>query len=259
MKSTANCNVPYAANGQNCRCRNLCDSCALFDLCRPQAECTQTPPPLEPVAKHPQTLKKGEFLFRVGDPFRALFLIQSGSVKTSILSHGGNVQILRFALPRELLGVNAIATARYPSEAVALETTQLCELAFAQLETLAQTQPDVQHRLLRLLSDEIARDEKLMAMLGHQKADVRLADCLLDFHRRCPRTGQTTGAPFRLPMSRQDIADYLGLSLETVSRLLSRFQMAGLLHVQGRQVQLLDIVRLQSIGNPGTVVPARLA
>lgn len=228
------------------------------DPCRPPGDAARDPSPLDRIAKYPRILNKGEFLFRVGDPFRAIFLIQSGSVKTSMLSHGGDVQVLRFALPGELLGVNAIATVRHPSDAVALETTQLCELAFAQLETLAQTQPDVQHRLLRLLSDEIARDERLLAMLGHQKAEVRLSDCLLDFHRRCLRPGQT-GTPFRLPMSRQDIADYLGLSLETVSRLLSRFQKAGLLHVQGRQVRLLDVARLQSIGNPAAVVPARLA
>ena len=258
MKATVIHDEPCTQNTQCFRGRNLSRPCALNDLCPPQDSTAHGLPPLDGAAKHPRILQKGGGLFRAGDAFRALFLIQSGSVKTSMLSHGGDLQILRFSFPGELLGIDAIATAHHPSDAVALETTHLCEIAFAQLEALARTHPGIQHRLLHLLSDEIARDEKLMAMLGHQKAEVRLADCLLDLHQRCLRPGQT-GAPFRLPMSRQDIADFLGLSLETVSRLLSRFQKTGLLHVQGRQVRLLDVARLRSIGNPGAIAPARMA
>jgi len=258
MKTVVLHNEPTAPDMRQLRDRNLCRPCALNDLCRPLAESGHAALPLERATKHSRSLKKGEFLFRVGDPFRAIFLIQSGSVKTSVLSHDGGIQVLRFALPGELLGVNAIASARHPSDAVALEATQLCELSFTQLELLATAHPEIQHRLLQLLSDEIARDERLMAMLGHQKAEVRLAHCLLDFHQRSQRPAQA-GTPFRLPMSRQDIADYLGLSLETVSRLLSRFQKAGLLQVQGRQLRLLDMAQLRAIGSAGALSPARTA
>jgi CRP/FNR family transcriptional regulator len=245
-------------NGQCFPGVSLCHACALFDLCRQREEPTPALPPLNAITKHPRVLAKGEFLFRVGDPFRGIFLIKSGSLKSSILSHDGGVQILRFALPGELLGINAIAAAHHPSDAVALEPAQLCEVPFAQLEALAAAHPPLQRRLLHALSDEIARDEKFMAMLGHQRADVRLADCLLDFHQRCHRPGHAA-ASFRLPMSRQDLADYLGLSLETVSRLLSRFQKSKLLHVQGRQMRLLDVAGLQSICSAGVVSSARRA
>lgn len=258
MATTAIHTEPTRPDTQHMRAPDFCSPCALHDLCRPEVDSSQAPLPLDRVTKRSVILNKGEFLYRVGDPFRAIFLIQSGSVKTSIVSHNGDTQVLRFALPGELLGVNAIATARHPSEAVALDATRLCELSFTQLMTLATTNPDIQHRLLQLLSDELARDEKLMAMLGHQKADVRLAHCLLDLHLRGQRSGQA-GTPFRLPMSRQDIADYLGLSLETVSRLLSRFQKAGLLHVQGRQLRVLDMARLRAIGDPGAIDTARTA
>jgi len=256
MKTTT---IHNELNTQHLRAPNPGNTCALSDLCGLQIDIGHSPPPLDRATKHLRNLAKGEFLYRVGDPFRAIFLIQSGCVKTSLLSHGGAIQVLRFALPGELLGVNAIATVRHPSDAVALDATQLCELSFAELETLAAAHPEVQHRLLHLLSDEIARDEKLMAMLGHQKAEVRLAHCLLDFHARCQRPAAHVGMPFRLPMSRQDIADYLGLSLETVSRLLSRFHKSGLLHVQGRQLRLLDIARLRAIGSTGILSPARTA
>jgi CRP/FNR family transcriptional regulator len=115
-----------------------------------------------------------------------------------------------------------------------------------QLEKLARENPRVQHRLMCLLSDEIVMDEKLMAMLGRQKAETRVANCLLNFGQRYRQQGHTDMS-FRLPMSRQDMGDYLGLSLETISRLLSRFQAEGLLRVQGRQVRLFDLARLQSI------------
>ena len=97
-----------------------------------------------------------------------------------------------------------------------------------------------------LLSEEIVLDGKLMAMLGHQKAETRLANCLLNFSQRYQQAGKNS-MPFRLPMSRQDLGDYLGLSLETISRVLSRFQADGLLRVHGRQLQLLDESRLQSV------------
>jgi CRP/FNR family transcriptional regulator len=192
------------------------------------------------------TLKKGDHLFRTGDPFRAIYVIRSGCIKTSMLSSGGDVQVLRFSLPGESVGTNAIGIKHHSCDAVALEPTEVCEIPFARLEKLALENPQVQHRLMCLLSDEIAMDGKFMAMLGHQKAEARVANCLLNFNQRYQQQGYYTTS-FRLPMSRQDMGDYLGLSLETISRLLSRFQAEGLLGIQGRQVHLFDLARLQSV------------
>jgi len=217
-----------------------CRQCASYPLCQPAGETGPNP------TNHRRTLNKGDHLFRTGDAFRAIYVIQSGCIKISMLSSGGDVQVLRFALAGEPVGMNAIGNSHYPCNAVALEPTELCELPFAQLEMRAREYPPVQHHLLRLLSEEIVMDERLMAMLGRQKAETRLANCLLNFHQRYQQQ-ESTDTSFRLPMSRQDMGDYLGLSLETISRLLSRFQAEGLLRVQGRQVYLLDLQRLQSI------------
>jgi len=220
--------------------KKTCRQCASYALCLPAEDGR---PGLD---SRRRILKKGSHLFHTGDPFRSIYVIESGCIKTSMLSCGGDVQVLRFSLPGELVGINAIGNAHHPCDAVALETTQLCELPFGQLEKLAQEHPEVQHRLLHLLSEEIVMDEKLMAMLGHQKAEARMANCLLNFNQRYQQQGHTD-LSFRLPMSRQDIGDYLGLSLETVSRLFSRFQAEGLLNVKGRKVCLLDLPRLESI------------
>lgn len=217
-----------------------CQQCASYALCLPAEACRTSQ------ASRRRLLKKGAHLFRTGDPFRAIYVIETGCIKTSMLTCAGDVQVLRFSLPGELVGINAIGNAQHPCDAVALETTQLCELPFAQLEKLALERPEVQHRLLGLLSEEIVMDEKLMAMLGHQKAETRMANCLLDFNQRYRQRGHMDMS-FRLPMSRQELGDYLGLSLETVSRLFSRFQAEGVLNVQGRKVRLLDPARLQSI------------
>ncbi len=194
------------------------------------------------------TLKKGDHLYRTGDPFRAIYVIQSGCIKSSMLTSEGDVQVLRFSLPGETVGVNAIGLNCHPCDAVALEPTEVCRIQFAQLEKLAHDNPQVQHRLMCLLSDEIVMDGKLMAMLGHQKAEARVANCLLHFSQRYQQQGDGLSAKsYRLPMSRQDMGDYLGLSLETISRMMSRFQAEGLLRVQGRQVHLRDLAGLQSV------------
>jgi CRP/FNR family transcriptional regulator len=216
-----------------------CRRCVSYGLCLLADDAGNS------LASHRHTLNKGDYLFRSGDPFRAIYVIQSGCIKTSMLTGAGDVQVLRFSLPGELAGINAIGT-HHPCDAVALESTELCELPFAQLEKLACKYPQVQHRLLQLLSNEIVMDEKFMAILGRQKAETRMAFCLLNFNQRCRQQGDAE-LSFRLPMSRQDIGDYLGLSLETVSRLFSRFQAEGLLSVQGRKLRLIDLPRLQSI------------
>jgi CRP/FNR family transcriptional regulator len=258
MKNPSTHNEPLAVCPQPFPGANPCNVCALCALCLPHENTHGNGPALNPVEKRQRTLKKGDALFRAGDPFRSLFVILSGSIKTSIVSHKGDTQVLSFALPGELLGSDAIDNLQHPCSATALETTTVCEFAYAQLEKLSRAHPNVQHRMLLLMSDEIIRGERLMAMLGHHKAETRLASFLLHFTDRYPRKAATNTA-IRLPMSRQEIGDYLGLSLETVSRLLSRFHLEGLARVQGRQIQIVDVPRLRDIAEPCYYDAVRIA
>jgi CRP/FNR family transcriptional regulator len=129
---------------------------------------------------------------------------------------------------------------------IALETTEVCELPFGKLEALAREVPGLQHQLFRLMSREVAEEESQLLMLGRMKAEERLAAFLLSFSRRFQLLGHSP-TDLRLPMSRQDLGDYLGLALETVSRLFSRFQEEKLITVQGRNVMLLNVVRLKNV------------
>jgi CRP/FNR family transcriptional regulator len=225
-----------------------CKECSLRELCLPLGLSDTDIGELDKAVKRRRTLKKGEHLYRFGDPLQVLFAIKSGAVKTTGLMEDGRAQVTGFYLSGELLGIDAISSDQHPSSAEALESTEVCEIPFLALEELASHVPGLQHQLFRIMSREIVRDEHLLMMLGRMNAEERLASCLLSFARRQNRSGGLT-SELRLTMSRQDLGDYLGLALETVSRLFSRFQDEGLITVQGRNVRLLDVPRLQGLSS----------
>lgn len=223
-----------------------CNDCSLRDLCLPLGLGESDMRELDGAVRSRRKLKKGEMLYRVGDPFRALFAIRSGSTKTCQIAADGSVQITGFHLPGELLGVDAISSDKHPCDVMALENSEFCELPFDKLEILAHNIPGLQHQLFRLMSREIMEEEAQLLMLGRMKAEERLASFLLSISKRYQRLGYSP-VDLRLPMSRQDLGDYLGLALETVSRLFSRFQEEALIEVQGRSVKLLSLDRLRQV------------
>jgi CRP/FNR family transcriptional regulator len=223
-----------------------CKDCSLRELCLPLGLNEPDLSALDKLIKRRRALKKGEMLYRFGDPLKALYAIRSGSLKTTGLIEDGRAQITGFYLPGELLGMDAINTDVHPCSAEALETSEVCDIPYMALEGLAQQIPSLQHQLLRIMSREIVRDEGMLMMLGRMSAEERLASCLMSFSRRLARLGDTS-VEFKLSMSRQDLGDYLGLALETVSRLLSRFQDVGLISVHGRQIALRDVNRLRAM------------
>lgn len=225
-----------------------CSDCTLRDLCLPLGLGVDDLRVLEGVIKSNRKLNKGDFLYRVGDPFRSLFAIRTGSTKTCEIATDGSVQITGFHLPGELLGIDAINSEKHPCDVIALETTEICELPFGKLEALARELPGLQHQLFRLMSREVAEEEVQLLMLGRMKAEERLAAFLLSFSKRLQLL-ENSPTDLHLPMSRQDLGDYLGLALETVSRLFSRFQEDKLITVQGRNVKLLNVLRLKAVAD----------
>lgn len=224
-----------------------CGSCSLRELCLPLGLDAADIEALDRLIRRRQTLKKGQFLYRFGDPLRALYAIRQGSMKTTGLMEDGRVQVTGFHLPGELLGIDAINADRHPCSAEALETTEVCEIPYTALEELAQRIPGLQHQLFRIMSREITRDQQMLMTLGRMAAEERVASCLLSFSERHARLGRD-GSRFKLSMSRQDLGDYMGLALETVSRLLSRLQEEGLIEVSGRHITIRNPHGLRSLG-----------
>jgi len=223
-----------------------CSECSLRSLCLPLDLGAEDMRALEGIVKSHRKLSKGDFLYRTGDPFRALYAIRSGSTKTCEIAADGSVQITGFHLPGELLGIDAISSEQHPCDVVALESTEICELPFGKLEAMARELPGLQHQLFRIMSREIMQEEAQLLMLGRMRAEERLAAFLISFSKRYQLLGFSP-TDLRLPMSRQDLGDYLGLALETVSRLFSHFQEEKLITVHGRSIELLDPARLKNV------------
>jgi CRP/FNR family transcriptional regulator len=224
-----------------------CQTCSLKELCLPLGLDATDLNALDRLIRRRHRLKKGQFLYRLGDPLRALYAIREGSMKTTGLMEDGRVQVTGFHLPGELLGIDAISNDKHPCSAEALEPTDICEIPYQALEGLALKVPGLQHQLLRLMSREIARDQQMLMTLGRMAAEERVASCLLSFSQRHERLGRDA-THFRLSMSRQDLGDYLGLALETVSRLLSRLHEEGLIEVSGRHITIRNPGGLKTLG-----------
>ena len=220
-----------------------CSECSLSPVCLPLAVAPAQLDQLDNIIHRGRPLKRGEHLFRASDTFESVYAVRSGAIKTYVLSDQGDEQVTGFYLPGEVLGMDGISTAHHISNAKALETATVCEIPFAQLETLSQKIPSLQHHFFSLMSNEIRADRELHMLLSKKNADDRVASLLLSLSARHQRRGLSHRA-FRLPMSRYDIANYLGLAVETVSRIFTRFQQNGWIRAEGREVEILDRAKL---------------
>ena len=191
-------------------------------------------------------LRKGDRLYRAGAIFTALYAIRSGSLKTMLLAEEGRDQVAGYHMPGEVVGLDGIGNNAHECEAIALEDSEVCVLPFDRIEQAAREYPALQHNVHRSLSREISRQRSLMLLLGTMRADQRLAAFLLDLSERYQARGYSP-SEFILRMTREEIGSYLGLKLETVSRLLSRLQQEGLIQVQGRVVKLLERAALKDL------------
>ena len=225
-----------------------CKNCSLSTLCLPMGLAPEDVDRLDAIVKRNRPLQRGDHVFRTDEGFRSLYVVKTGSVKTYTQCPDGSEQVVGFHLPGEILGLDAIMSNKHGCSARVLETSAICELPFDRLEDLAGSIPSLQHQMFRLLSKEIGQDTEMLALLGKSTAEERLASFLLSLSGRFKRRG-FSATDFFLSMSRQEIGSYLGLALETVSRLFTRFQDEGLLKVERKHVQILDMEGLQALIN----------
>jgi len=192
-------------------------------------------------------VKRGESLFISGDPFNAVYAIRSGFFKTSLIADHGREQVTGFFMGGELIiGVDSTGAGRYNGTATALEDSDICVIPFALVEEVSREVPALQRQLHAVLAREIMRDHGVLMLLGSMRAEGRLATFLIDLSERFVRRGYAS-SDFHLRMTRHDIGSYLGLELETVSRVFSQFQKDGLIEVKHRHVRILDIGALALI------------
>lgn len=217
-----------------------CQQCSISQLCLPVSLAEAEVEHLDSIIKRNRPLHRGEHLFRAGENFLSLYAIRAGSLKTYTVSPDGEEQITGFHLAGEVIGLDAVYRQSHPSFAMALETTMVCELPFEQLEELSGSIPGLRQQLLKVMSREILEDQELLLLLNKKNAEERLAAFLINLSTRYARRGRSAQR-FLLPMTRGDIGNYLGLTIETVSRLFTRYQKANLIQANGKEVEILDL------------------
>lgn len=231
-----------------CRSRATvsCSRCCLQGVCLPCGLTADKLAIMDELTHVKRRIARGAALYRSGDSFDALYAIRSGAFKSVGISRSGEEKVTGLHLPGEVMGLDAINPRQHRYDAIALEDSEACIVPFARLTELALRIPDLQTQLLRILSGDISRDQGLMLLLGGMDAEQRLAAFLLSLSRRYQRLGYAS-TQFNLRMTREDIGSYLGLTLETVSRLFSRLQREGLIEAHQREVQLKNIPRLREL------------
>lgn len=225
-----------------------CGQCRMNTLCLPIALQIEEVDQLNAIVQRGRPFQKDDHIFRTADPFKSVYVVRSGSVKTYAINDSGIEQVTGFYFPGEIFGMDGIAHPHYISSAIALETSAICEIPFSRLEELSVSLPSLQRHFFRVMSREITNDQQLISLLSKNSADERIATLLLSISVRNARR-DLSGTRFRLPMSRADIGNYLGLTVETVSRVFSRFQRQRLLNVDKREIELLDVPNLQVLAN----------
>ncbi|MCL5041076.1 MAG: fumarate/nitrate reduction transcriptional regulator Fnr [Gammaproteobacteria bacterium] len=220
-----------------------CKDCSLAAMCLPLSLQDEELDTLDNIVKRGRPLKKGENLFRQGDPFSSIYALRSGAIKTFSVSDSGEEQITGFHLASEMIGLSGMDDERYPVSAVALETTSVCEIPFERLDDLTAAVPQLRKQVMRLMSREIRDDQQMMLLLSKKTADERIATLLINLSARFRARGYSATA-FRLAMSRNEIGNYLGLAVETVSRVFTRFQQQQLIAAEGKQIEILDHAQL---------------
>lgn len=223
-----------------------CRDCGLFDLCFAQDVAESRRDELDRIIRRQRPLGRDVHLFHAGQKLKSICVVRSGTVKTYQISRDGDEIVTGFHLPGELIGLDAIGNESHPEFAVALEDSRYCEIPYREFQRILDESPELNQLLLKLLSLDMTETRELMLVINRLDARARVATFLLNLSRRLTRRGKD-GGRFRLAMDRRDIANFLGLTIETVSRTLSAMQKQGLLAVRGKLVSIEDADALMDV------------
>ena len=224
---------------------NKCAECRFSAMCVPGGLDPDGSAMLDSIVKRHRILRDAR-LYRIGQPFTSLYAIHFGHLKTTQVDRRGAQQVTGFAMSGDVLGFDAIAGGRHVCDAVALEDSEVCEIPFDRLQELFCKHPQLLQRFHFLMSQEIQREQAVMLVLGNLRAEQRFACFLLNLSSRYAQRGYSPTS-FQLRMSRDDIGGYLGLTIESVSRLVAKFRNAGWIRLDNRKLDILDRASLEAL------------
>jgi CRP/FNR family transcriptional regulator len=226
--------------------KRSCRSCHHAHLCLAKGLDNEELSRFDSAVRHGRIIQRGGCLYRQGDTITSLYLVSSGTIKLSVLSADGDEQVLGFYWPGDMLGLDALESGYHGCTATVLETSSVCTLLLAQFDDMSRQLSGIRRQMDHVYGRQMSRDRFLLQTLVCKDAEQRLARFLLDLAQRFATRGLAADE-FQLSMSRHDIASYLGLAVETVSRLFARLQEDQLLIVERRHIRLLDLTRLQQL------------
>lgn len=225
-----------------------CMHCRLSKICLPVALSGQEIVKLDEIVKRGRVTQRGEHIYRSGESFTSVFAIRSGYVKTYRITDAGDEQITGFYFPGEIFGMDGISKHKYTNSAKALESTAICEIPFERFQELTFELPSLQTHFFQLMSQEIADDQQLITMLSKKTAEQRIATFLVMISMRNVERGLSEKR-YRLAMSRTDIGNYLGLTVETVSRILGRLSKENVIDLDQKEVEIIDLEKLRELAS----------
>ena len=234
-----------------------CQSCSFSHLCLPVSLNKTELDSLDDIIERKKPIHKHDKLVKAGDTFTSLYAVRAGSFKSFVSSKDGEEQIIGFHFPGDIIGFDALRGNTHQSYAQALETAMVCELPYETLDKMAVQFPKLRHQIMSFMSAEIKHDHDLMMLLNKRTAEERLIYFLAHLSKRFEERGFSP-RQFNLSMTRNEIGNYLGLTVETISRLLTRFQKEGIIQVEGKLITILDFesmdAKLHSMDIPTTTV-----
>lgn len=227
-------------------CTIHCHDCSMGALCIPFTLDHNELDQLDNIIERKKPIQKGEQIFKSGDPLKSLFAIRSGTIKSFTITEQGDEQITGFHLAGDVIGFDAIYSLEHQSFAQSLETAMICEIPFSTLDELSGSMPKLRQQMMKLMSTEIIIDQEMILLLSKKNAEERLAAFINNLAIRYAQRG-FSAKEFRLTMTRGDIGNYLGLTVETISRLLGRFQKSQLIEVKGKYINIINQEKLSKL------------
>jgi CRP/FNR family transcriptional regulator len=236
------------------RLRSTCSHCSRAQLCLPLGVSRTDISRLESLVRQLKPLVRGATLYRAGDPLESIYLVRSGSLKATLEDDNGDQQIIGFFLPGELMGFDALGTNRHTCTAEALELSSLCTLPYRQLTEVCRSVPDLHESLLRMVGREMSVEQDLLLTINRHHAEARVAAFLVSLSNRFQRLGYSP-FDFRLPATRAELGNYLGLTVETVSRSVTQLQERGMISVARRRIRIPDFSALHRLCHGSEMEP----
>ena len=218
-----------------------CSDCNLRELCLPCGLNAAEMAAFSDAVYTRKRLKRGMTLFRSGDEFDSVYAVHAGFFKSSVVLADGRHQVTGFHMAGELVGMDGIGAGSHTTDLIALEDSEVCIIPYARLE-----EAGMQRQLHKAMSRELVRGQGVMMLLGTMRAEERLAAFLLNLSQRLGARGFSP-CEFRLRMTREEIGSYVGLALETVSRLFSRFEDDGLITARQKDIHIHDMPGLKAV------------